>query len=112
MYQFLRGGFPVKPSHENTCTGLLRGLDEDIQQLRCFKTLSNYKKVDDYTDVSSLQGFTLEQYIATREKLCQAEHNQHCKPCAGLLNVGKHIAKNGFIKLNDAFRMTSPELKY
>jgi hypothetical protein len=39
----------------------------------------------------------------THEKLCQTEHNQPCKSCGGSVNVAKHIAKHGFMKLNEAF---------
>ena len=76
------------------------------------KKLSLYKKVDDYMDVSTLEGFTLNKYITTRQKLCEAEHVQHCTLCTSFINVAKHIAENGFIQLNTAFRMTSPNIKY
>ena len=46
----------------------MRGPDSDISSLKSFKKLSNYVKVDDFTDISALEGFTLESYIATKEK--------------------------------------------
>ncbi len=63
-------------------------------------------------DVSTLEGFTLNKYITTRQRLCEAEHVQHCTLCTSFINVAKHIAENGFIQLNTAFRMTSPNIKY
>lgn len=109
MQQQFRTGFPVKPSHKQID---MRGLDNDILLLKSQKDLSKYKHVDDFTDVSRLEGFTLEKYIVTREKLCEAEHAPHCTLCAGLINVAKHVADNGFMRLNAAFHTTSPEVKY
>ena len=71
-----------------------------------------YYKVDDYTDVSILEEFTLEKYIITRQKLCEDQHGAPCTLCAGFINVAKHIAENGFLQLSTAFHMTSPNVKY
>ena len=75
----------------------MRGLDSDVILLKSFKNLSNYFKVDDFTDISALEGFTLESYVATKEKICIVEHTQPCKSCTGLLAVAKCIADVGFI---------------
>ena len=62
MYQQFRarGEFFVRPSHEDID---VRVHDDDITLLKSFKTLSNYIKVDNYTDVSSLEGFTLQNTL-------------------------------------------------
>ncbi|CAH3164571.1 unnamed protein product [Porites lobata] len=74
--------------------------------------LSYCVRVDDFTDISALQGFTLESYVATKEKICIAEHTQPCKLCTGLLTVAKRIADDGYIRLNEAFSISSPGVKY
>ena len=80
--------------------------------LKSFKKLSNYVKVDDFTDISALEGFTLESYVATKEKICTSEHTQPCKLCTGLLTVAKRIANDGYIRLTEAFSISSPGVKY
>lgn len=47
---------------------LLRGPDSDVILLKSFKDLSSCVRVDDFTDISALQGFTLESYVARKEK--------------------------------------------
>ena len=39
---------------------MLRGPDSDVILLKSFKDLSSCVRVDDFTDISALQGFTLE----------------------------------------------------
>ena len=90
----------------------MRGPDSDISSLKSFKKLSNYVKVDDFTDISALGGFTLESYVATKEKICISEHTQPCKLCTGLLTVAKRIADDGYIRLTEAFSISSPGVKY
>ena len=67
----------------------MRGPDSDVILLTSFKDLSYCVRVDDFTDISALQGFTLESYVATKEKICIAAHTQPCKLCTGLLTVAK-----------------------
>ena len=86
--------------------------ENDIMRLKSFQNLSNYNKVDDFTDVSRLDSFTLDMYILTKEKICHGEHEQPCKACIGLLSVAKKILHEGFIQLNEAFAMSSPGIKY
>lgn len=81
-------------------------------RLKSFKNLSNYIQVDDVTDVSRLEGFTLDKYILTKENICYEEHKQPCTACIGLLSVAKQILDEGFIKLNEAFAMSTPGVKY
>ena len=69
-------------------------------------------KLDNFTDVSRLDGFTLDMYILTKEKICYEEHKQPCSGCIGLLSVTKRILDDGFINLNEAFRMSNPGIKY
>ena len=82
----------------------MRGPDNDVIVLKSFKNLSNYVKVDDFTDISALEGFTLE--------ICIAEHVQPCKLCTGLLTVAKRIADVGYIRLNEALSLSRPGVKY
>lgn len=104
-------GFSGKPPLETSKT--YRGLYEnDILRLKSFKNLSNYIQVDDVTDVSRLEGFTLDKYILTKENICYEEHKQPCTACIGLLSVAKQILDEGFIKLNEAFAMSTPGVKY
>lgn len=104
-------GFSGKPPLETSKS--YRGLYEnDILRLKSFKSLSNYIQVDDVTDVSRLEGFTLDKYILTKENLCYEEHKQPCTACIGLLSVAKQILDEGFIKLNEAFAMSTPGVKY
>lgn len=104
-------GFSGKPPLK-TCKSY-RGLYEnDILRLKSFKNLSNYIQVDDVTDVSRLEGFTLDKYILTKENICYEEHKQPCTACIGLLSVAKQILDEGFIKLNEAFAMSTPGVKY
>ena len=86
--------------------------DHDIMRLKRFQNLSDYIKVDNFTDVSRLDSFTLDMYILTKEKICHGEHKQPCKACIGLLSVAKSILHKGFIQLNEAFAMSSPGIKY
>ena len=104
-------GFSGKPPLETSRS--YRGLYEnDILRLKSFKNLSNYIQVDDVTDVSRLEGFTLDKYILTKENICYEEHKQPCTACIGLLSVAKQILDEGFIKLNEAFAMSTPGVKY
>lgn len=104
-------GFSGKPPLETSKS--YRGLYEnDILRLKSFKNLSNYVQVDDVTDVSRLEGFTLDKYILTKENICYEEHKQPCTACIGLLSVAKQILDEGFIKLNEAFAMSTPGVKY
>ena len=104
-------GFSGKPPLETSKS--YRGLYEnDILWLKSFKNLSNYIQVDDVTDVSRLEGFTLDKYILTKENICYEEHKQPCTACIGLLSVAKQILDEGFIKLNEAFAMSTPGVKY
>lgn len=104
-------GFSGKPPLETSKS--YRGLYEnDILRLKSFKNLSNYIQVDDVTDVSRLEGFTLDKYILTKENICYEEHKQPCTACIGLLSVAKQILDEGFIKLNKAFAMSTPGVKY
>ena len=104
-------GFSGKPPLK-TCKSY-RGLYEnDILRLKSFKNLSNYIQVDDVTDVSRLEGFTLDKYILTKEDIYYEEHKQPCTACIGLLSVAKQILDEGFIKLNEAFAMSTPGVKY
>lgn len=104
-------GFSGKPPLETSKS--YRGLYEnDILRLKSFKNLSNYIQVDDVTDVSRLEGFTLDKYILTKENICYEEHKQPCTACIGLLSVAKQILDEGFIKLNEAFAMSTPGVKY
>ena len=86
--------------------------ENDIVRLKSFKNVSNYIQVDDVTDVSRLEGFTLDKYIVTKENICYEEHKQPCTACIGLLSVAKQILDKGFIKLNEAFGMSTPGVKY
>ena len=65
-----------------------------------------------FTDVSRLEGFTLDKYIVTKENICYEEHKQPCTACIGLLSVAKQILDKGFIKLSGAFGMSTPGVKY
>lgn len=104
-------GFSGKPPLETSKS--YRGLYEnDILRLKSFKNLSNYIQVDDVTDVSRLEGFTLDKYILIKENICYEEHKQPCTACIGLLSVAKQILDEGFIKLNEAFAMSTPGVKY
>lgn len=104
-------GFSGKPPLETSKS--YGGLYEnDILRLKSFKNLSNYVQVDDVTDVSRLEGFTLDKYILTKENICYEEHKQPCTACIGLLSVAKQILDEGFIKLNEAFAMSTPGVKY
>ena len=80
--------------------------------MKSYQNLSNYIKLDNFTDVSRLDGFTLDMYILTKEKICYQEHKQPCSGCIGLLSVAKRILDDGFINLNEAFRMSNPGIKY
>lgn len=61
-------GFSGKPPLETSKS--YRGLYEnDILRLKSFKNLSDYIQVDDVTDVSRLEGFTLDKYILTKENM-------------------------------------------
>ena len=80
--------------------------------LKSFKNLSNFVKVDDFTEISALEGFTLQSYVSAKEKICIAGHIQPCKLCTGLLTVAKQIVANGYIRLNEAFSISSPSIKY
>lgn len=77
--------------------------ENDIMCLKSFQNLSNYIKLDNFTDVSRLDGFTLDMYILTKEKISCKEHKQPCSDCIGLLSVAKKILDDGFINLNEAF---------
>ena len=104
-------GFSGKPPLETSKS--YRGrYENDILRLKSFKNLSNYIQVDDVTDVSRLEGFTLDKYILTKENICYEEHKQPCTACIGLLSVAKQILDEGFIKLNEAFTMSTPGVKY
>lgn len=104
-------GFSGKPPLETSKS--YRGLYEnDILRLKSFKNLSNYIQVDDVTDVSRLEGFTLDKYILTKENICYEERKQPCTACIGLLSVAKQILDEGFIKLNETFAMSTPGVKY
>ena len=98
------------PSHERPDD--LRGLIDDVQLLKNQRNLSKYIHVDNFTDVSKLEGFTLEKYIVTFKKLCKTEHAPSCTTCSSFIAVAKHIAENGFIRLSTAFSITSPTVKY
>ena len=53
----------------------MRGHDDDLYLLTSFKNLSSYIKVDNFTNISALAGFTLKSLFVTKEKICVAEHN-------------------------------------
>ena len=86
--------------------------ENDIVSLKSFQDLSHYIKLDDFTDVSRLDGFSLDMYIVTKENICYEEHKQPCKAWVGLIGVAKQILQKGFLKLNEAFTMSSPGIKY
>ena len=54
----------------------------------------------------------MESYVATKEKICISEHTQPWKLCSGLLTVAKRIADDGYIRLTEAFSISSPGVKY
>ena len=68
-------------------------------------------KLNNFTDVSRLDGFTLDMYILTKEKIGYEEHKQPCSGCIGLLSVAKWILDDSFINLNEAFRMSNPSTR-
>lgn len=86
--------------------------ENDIVWLKSFQNLSHYIKLDDFTDVSKLDGFSLDMYIVTKEKICYQEHKQPCTACVSLICVAKQILHKGFIKLNETNTMSSPGVKY
>ena len=53
---------------------------------KIIKTYRDYIKLDNFTDVSRLDGFTLDMYILTKEKICYEEHKQ---PCSGMYWIVK-----------------------
>ena len=61
--------------------------------------------------VSSFSGLSLFEYITARAVYCSARHACPCV-CHSLIEVGKVILDKGYCNLSDAFRRTSPTVKY
>ena len=78
------------------------------QQKRC---LSNYDSFTGSIYVSSCEGLTLSEYMRARTIVCSFSHCQACD-CDGMLRVGKDIESKGVLKLSEAFRLCSPNVKY
>ena len=54
----------------------------------------------------------MESCVATKEKICISEPTQPCKLCTGLLTVAKRIDDDGYIRLTEAFSISSPGVRY
>ena len=78
------------------------------------KTLSEHQAYGTGIYVSKFQGMELIDYIKVASFVCDQTHGQSGEGCScqGLLKVARHIEKEGFMYLKDAFVLSSPGKVY
>ncbi len=54
----------------------------------------------------------MSDYADARSYVCKARHKQPCQLCLSMIKVAQKILHEGFLKLKDAFTMTSPGVSY
>ena len=75
------------------------------------RTKAKQHQVCKCVHVSSFSGLSLFEYTTARAAYCSARHASPCV-CHSLIEVGKVILDKGYCNLSDAFRRTSPTVKY
>ena len=88
-----------------------RGLEDKIRTFKANKLLSNYRIIDDDTDISVFEGLSLEEYLEVKH-VCTTEHHQLCSGCSSLIEIGKEISSEGYMRLNQAFSVSNPGQPY
>ena len=79
------------------------------QQKRC---LSNHETLKENVYISRFEGLTLNEYVRALLVICDRNHKKLCCKCKGTISVAEEIIKKGFLKLADAFKLCSPNIKY
>ena len=69
-------------------------------------------RVCDCVYVSLISGLSLSKYVAAQAAHCSANHARPCSGCDASIKVGKAVLKEGYCVLSEAFRLTSPGVKY
>ena len=78
------------------------------------KKLSDCLQLENHVYVSSFEGLNLSEYVKVKSFLCNTRHTQHDKKCSceGLIKVANFIERNGYMKLKEAFMLSSPGATY
>jgi hypothetical protein len=74
--------------------------------------LSKFQTLEKDTHISIFEGLSLSNYADARSYVCKARHKQPCQLCLSMIKVAQKILHEGFLKLKDAFTMTSPGVSY
>lgn len=85
-----------------------RGLEDKIRTFKASKLLSNFRIVDDDTDISVFEGLSLKECLEVKHHVCTTEHHQPCSACSSLIEIGKEISREGYMSLNQAFSVSNP----
>lgn len=64
--------------------------------------------------ISRFEGMTLSEFVKVKSFVCNISHNTFNKKCScdGLIKVAKFSDSNGYIKLKEAFELSSPGKSY
>ena len=66
----------------------------------------------DGVSVCCYSSLSLGDYVLARSEFCSRTHAQPCNICAQLLKVADAILKEGYVTLQEAYRLVSPNAKY
>ncbi len=74
--------------------------------------MSKFQTLEKDTHISIFEGLSLSDYADARSYVCKPRHKQPCQLCLSMIKVAQKILHEGFLKLKDAFTMTSPGVSY
>ena len=100
------------PSRSNSRAsgGESNNIDTFIEQSK--RPLSKFQTLESDTRISVFEGLSLNDYANARSYVCKARHSQPRQLCSGMIKVARMIVDKGYLKLKDAFIMTSPGATY
>ena len=75
--------------------------------------MSECKSLKENIHVSKCEGLTLSEYVRARTLVCGSSHEKAAScVCDGMLKVAKEVIIRGYIPLQRAFNICSPNVKY
>ena len=75
--------------------------------------MSECKSLKENIHVSKFEGLTLSEYVRARTLVCGSSHEKAAScVCDGMLKVAKEVIIRGYIPLQRAFNIWSPNVKY
>lgn len=78
------------------------------------KKLSEHQACENNIYISKFEGMELSDYIKVASVVCEKMHQltDACCSCQGLLKVARHIVREGWMNLKEAFHLSSPGKSY